>query len=1039
MLKLVNIKKDYKMKDQEDVHALKGLSVNFRKNEFVAILGPSGCGKTSLLNIIGGLDRYTSGDLFIKGKSTKTYGDREWDTYRNHSVGFVFQSYNLIHHRNILGNVELALTIAGISKKERKQRALEALEKVGLKGMEKKKPNQLSGGQMQRVAIARALVNNPEIVLADEPTGALDSTTSIQIMDLLKEVAKDRLVIMVTHNPDLASQYATRIVKLFDGELVDDSMPYTDDTDEIKQYNTSKNEVIIEETKGKKKRTSMSFFTATTLSFSNLLSKLKRTILVAIAGSIGIIGISAVLAVSFGVNNYVDDMQNDMLSEYPLSITETAIDYTSLMTGLSSWDAKDITDFDLTTSVGVDSMINYLMDKYKDFTSVKTNEINDDLIAYIEAMPETDVAAIYKDYGIDVTNNIFCNWKRNNVSQTRRISLAGLTQMYIAELKTVKGFSEYAMFVDLFTNFLKELPGDEEFIMSQYDYVTSDSRFPKSANEILLVVDDNQTLTDLCLAQMGFFTEEEFINISERAIEENNENPDEEKLEKLTYPTSFTYDELLGASFMYYPTQSLYTYQTYNRTSVDFSLTIPLSGTNTKLDFEMFYNAKTDCLEGSVTVSGYTVSCTFTRVGDKDPNIKDELKLVPGEWQSSLSGNEFSIKLEDDEDKSLSAKFAEMPTYIPFGNYESSLSSTKGYMYDAFDEGYENGEEVKIVGIIKKKADCQFGSLSRGVYYTSELTKKFMKDANESDIVNSTSASKPGIKKYILDESDKAFEAYITFTYTSYVNVNREDVIEDVQGIATALNTDLSASLSSMISITGSSNFETNKTYLRSLSGLATKYNKDENGNIVEEEPYYFDDLPEEIDIYPYDFTCKNHITSYLDKWNQEGDITINGKTLTLENRDELTYSDTIGLIISLIDNLILLITVALISFTSLSLVVSCFMIAVITYISTMERVKEIGVIRSLGGRKKDVSRLFIAECLIIGLASGLIGIGVTYLLQLLLNTIVANFGVYNIAALPLLIALLMVALSIGLNVLSGLIPSMKASHQDPVTALRSE
>ena len=408
MLKLVNIKKNYIMKDQDPVKALRGVTVSFRRNEFVAILGPSGCGKTTLLNIIGGLDRYSDGDLIIKDKSTKNYNDRDWDTYRNHSIGFVFQAYNLIGHQTISKNVELALTIAGVSKKERKERAYQALAKVGLKGMEKKRPNQLSGGQMQRVAIARALVNNPEILLADEPTGALDSETSVQIMDLLKEVAKNRLVIMVTHNPDLAERYATRIVNMFDGVITGDSNPFNGvDKETQTAYRCPKCGAIVYKqfsrcpkcgvlakypddeiaSKGKKKKSSMSFLTATALSIANLFSKSKRTVLVAIAGSIGIFGVSTVLAASTGVRQYIDNMQDDMLSSYPLQIQEETVDYSSLMTGLYADTDTKIAEFDTTTRVGLNSMIDYLMDRYSDLTAVKTNTINDDLVQFVKEIP----------------------------------------------------------------------------------------------------------------------------------------------------------------------------------------------------------------------------------------------------------------------------------------------------------------------------------------------------------------------------------------------------------------------------------------------------------------------------------------------------------------------------------------------------------------------------------------------------------------------------------------------------------------------------
>ena len=436
MLELKNIKKNYVIKGQEPVHALKGISLSFRSNEFVSILGPSGCGKTTLLNIVGGLDRYTSGDLIIQGVSTKKYKDGDWDTYRNHSVGFVFQSYNLIGHQSVVKNVELALTISGLNKNERRQRALEALDKVGLKKQAKKRPNQLSGGQMQRVAIARALVNNPEILLADEPTGALDSVTSTQIMDLLKEVAKDRLVVMVTHNPDLAYKYSNRIVKMFDGEIIDDSNPYVPSKEEIKAAREAREAEL--ENKGNKKHSSMGFFTALGLSSSNLLSKSKRTILVAVAGSIGIFGVSTVLAASTGVRHYIDTMQDDMLSSYPLTIAEESVDYTSLMTGLYSDSDSRIADFDTSTRVGLNSMIDYLMDKYTDIMSVKTNTINEDLVEFVKEIPEEYISAISFSYGIDPTNNIFTEWNvknpepghENDEPEKVKISLNGLTQRY---------------------------------------------------------------------------------------------------------------------------------------------------------------------------------------------------------------------------------------------------------------------------------------------------------------------------------------------------------------------------------------------------------------------------------------------------------------------------------------------------------------------------------------------------------------------------------------------------------------------------------
>ena len=1197
MLKLVNIVKDYPMKDQEPVHALKGLTVSFRKNEFVSILGPSGCGKTTLLNIIGGLDRYTSGDLVIEGKSTKDYKDGDWDTYRNHSIGFVFQTYNLIPHQSIIKNVELALTIGGVNKEERKQRALKALAKVGLQGLEKKKPNQLSGGQMQRVAIARALINEPEILLADEPTGALDSETSIQVMDLLKEVAKDCLVIMVTHNPDLANRYSSRIILMKDGLLTSDSDPFNDEPVETpketpqeivesvpeetnireddsnepdlvvagpiyvqhfvggtlyKNYsplkdNSGKKVIEVEEeptikipvikkpvekpvpvvkepvtkkdkvNKGNKKNSSMSFFTAAGLSMSNLFSKLKRTILIAVAGSIGIIGVSAVLAVSNGVHEYINDMQNDMISQYPISVAETAIDYSSLLSGLSNDDQKKIVEFAKDYEVGLDSVIDYLMDKYKDFTSVKTNDINDDLIEYLESMPSEYVSSINKNYGLDMTNNIFSYWQRDEESEANYYSLNGLTQMYISELMTVDGFSEYATFVDLFTDFMKEIPGEKDYILEQYDVLAG--TYPESANDIVVVVDENQTLTDLIYAQMGFFNEQEFINIARTALEENSDNPDPEKLAQFAYPTSYKFEDILGKKLKYFPHDSIWEYQTISEDVLSFNTDLPIDGESYNLQFKFKHDSVTDFLVGTITAEGYNIKANYFRSDDtKDPdnpfigNWEGKISTISGSIDLKFTVTNTNVILHFDtpstyeevvEDGVSHVKFTlayggadypmdltyntatdtlsgtfnmggmMMPLYLTrdgekdeshpvLGNWNSmmlkftledegvliyhtdmpnayvqSTDETTAYMYEStVQDTWTNGEDVRISAILKKKKGVNFGCLDRGVYYTRALTQKMIADSKDSNIVSGDHS----ITKFIgsTNEQDRAYEAYVKYTYTSYVKGDGDNAVKDVFGFANALNTDFSSSLSSLFSIRGTNNITYDKAYLRSLSGLATK-EVSLDGDVIS---YEFKELPQSISIYPKDFTKKKDVVSYLKKWNTNDDITLNsGKVLKAEERQELTYTDTVEIIVSVINTLINVITIALVSFTSLALVVSCFMIAVITYISTMERVKEIGVIRSLGGRKKDVSRLFIAECLIIGLASGLIGIGVTYLIQLIINIIItnANVGITMIADLPFYTALIMIALSIVLNVISGLIPSMKASNQDPVIALRSE
>ena len=1066
MLKLVDIKKNYMMKNQDPVRALRGVSVNFRRNEFVAVLGPSGCGKTTLLNIIGGLDRYTEGDLIIKNKSTKNYKDSDWDTYRNHSIGFVFQSYNLIGHQTVSRNVELALTIAGISRKERKERAYQALERVGLKGMERKRPNQLSGGQMQRVAIARALVNNPEILLADEPTGALDSETSIQIMDLLKEVAKDRLVIMVTHNPDLANKYATRIVNMFDGVITGDSDPF----DGNEQYIEKPEEVV---NKGKKKKSSMSFLTAAALSASNLFSKSKRTILVAIAGSIGIFGVSTVLAASTGVRRYIDNMQDDMLSSYPLTISEESVDYTSLMTGLYSDPDTKIVEFDPTTEVGLNSMIDYLMDKYTDITSVKTNTINEDLVQFVKEIPSEYVSAISYSYGIDPTNNIFTEWVPNEGGETINISLNGLTQRYISELQTVEGFEHYASYVDLFTDFMKLMPGDEEYILSQYDLL-GDSHFPTSANEIMLVVEGDTTLTDLAFAQLGYYHEEEVMNIAKKAIlkyDENNTLSNEELDAKYPFKTAFSYETLLRKKFTYFPHDTIYHYGDIStREYIKYSMVLSSDAND---EFYVFQenNAFSAYTKGTsfadvpiFEVSHVTTSPAsfetyygFNTTENPSKPIYGSFYLVKsdsiGELMDAMNaGDDMTSKM-----MTLVMQGKLVPVTIPeegkasvgfIGAKQMNVNATetpttekvRGYQYPSeIDPSWTGGTEITIAGILRPKKGVSFGSLNRGVYYTKEFQDKYIADNMNSQIINDANN---GFKHHIETQKmqEEAFNAYVTFNFTNWTDPDHPFLDT---GYASCLNGDFSSSFSSLFSsLTGRNYSEENDTHFRSLCGLKVLDVKDEDGKATGE--YEYKKLPETMSIYPVNFETKDKVNSYLDQWNKNVDITLydgtaQEKVLHAEDREELTYTDTISLIITVIDTMITIITVALVIFTSLSLVVSSFMIAVITYISVMERVKEIGVIRSLGGRKKDVSRLFIAENLVTGVLSGLIGLGITLVVCLIINLVIAQFGVPAIAVLTLPIAGIMLALSIFLSVLSGLIPSMHASRQDPVIALRTE
>ena len=1111
MLELKNIKKDYVLKDQEPVHALKGITLNFRKNEFVSILGHSGCGKTTLLNITGGLDHYDEGDLIIKGVSTKNFSDYDWDTYRNHSIGFVFQAYNLIPHQSILKNVELALTISGINKEERINRAKAALDQVGLKDLYNKKPNQMSGGQMQRVAIARALVNNPEIVLADEPTGALDSETSIQIMDILKEVSKTHLVIMVTHNPELAEQYASRIVRMKDGEIISDTNPYDGKEEKnVKEIAPNEN---IEINKGNKKHSSMSFFTATSLSLSNLWSKFKRTLLISIAGSIGIIGVSTILGVSCGVNNYIYKMEDDMLSSYPIGISEESVDLTSLLTGLSNQDAKEAAKFDINTQIGMNSMIAYLLDKYTDFTNVKTNEITETFVNYIEEMPSDYYAAIDMDYSIEPTNNFFTAFQKDGESEKEIISINGLSQQYIKTLMTVQGFSEYAQFVDIFTAFMKQLPAEEDYIFSQYDMIAGD-KFPTEPNELMLVVDGKTTLTDLVLAQMGYYPQEEFLNIAKKAVKGNEIEKkikeakearpvDEEKIKKLeeeyaeldekySYRSIFDYDEILNHEFYYFPHNIIYS---KNPTLVSHKqISINASGTTASSNqyyLALNYDPESDSLTGNaIEVDGTEAimhNVIASRIGDR--TNEDEKSEVDGNW---FMINSDEISEEDIEfirevsrkglDNISGAEIIEhMDTInkIKIINFSSSnpvvvkerttefsvtctISSimsgvyanlttgkitelepeTPDFYYEAVmeDQSLLNDEQykVKVVAILRAKDTTNFGTLERGVYYTKAFSEKYREDSNSLDC-EITNVFKDHILKQRYIENQ--FNAYVQFEYDDYSKDDGSSTFAPTskRGYASALNGDMTSTLTSIFASflsSGSDSLKNDKIHLRAIAGLKVNDITDDNQNIT---GHTIEELPQSISIYPRSFQSKDKVTSYLDRWNSDETFNVNNAPVTKDERSEITYTDTISIIVTVIATLINVISIALISFTSLSLVVSCFMIAVITYISVMERVKEIGVIRSLGGRKKDVSRLFTAENLITGLASGLIGIFVTYIIQIILNLATAQYVPSGIAALPWYYALLMIGISVLLSVLSGAIPSRSASKQDPVIALRTE
>ena len=982
MLKLVHIKKDYVMKDQESVHALKDININFRQNEFVAILGPSGCGKTTLLNITGGLDRYTSGDLVIRGKSTKDFKDRDWDTYRNHSIGFVFQSYNLISHLTILANVELGLTIGGYKRAERKAMAMKALDRVGLEGLYKKKPNQLSGGQMQRVAIARALVTNPEIVMADEPTGALDSETSIQIMDLLKEVAKDRLVIMVTHNPDLAEKYADRIIRMKDGLIESDSNPF-----EGLKYNLNTEEEIVDEKPNK--RAKMKLHTAFSLSANNLWSKIKRTSLVVVAGSIGIIGVSAVLAVSHGVNTYIESMQDDMLSGNPITIQKSSIDMMGLLSAFSkSSQANAAKHAFQDGKVNVDYMIKYLAEQKDNLENfAMNNAIDENYVEFVKEMPRDYYSALKLEYGINPKINMYTEVKMTKKGDPydagdpdgphkvdpagvdRFVTLQSIEDMYTEIVKNTS-FGEYASIISLFTTTFFSSPDNPEYILSQYDIISnkSTSHIATGEDEMMLVVSDDREATDIFLGQLGYYTEDEFITLINRSADKSEDNPykDEDP-----GPEQFDYDSLLNKEFYYVPYK-------------DNTTILPINGMNNP---EYIYD-------------------TTLALNPDNPQCLD----------------------------------------LPFSNYQ--------YEVNSFSDLPANAKKMKITAILQPKKNVSYGCLEQGFVLSPAFEQKFLADSENSPVINKLLERQAwfndlgvddGVKDAARIEKENAMKACYTLTtpysyscgYSHTVETSGGKRIEyqDINGrgtvfaVADVMNSLGGGSWSSVLTKLFGSQYSIDTLYenaVRSVGGISN--------------------IPSIISIYPHSFDEKYLVTDYLDLWNDEHhDITLWEGThdqvfLAGGTRDEINYNDNLELIISLIKTMINIITIALLAFTSLSLVVSTVMIGIITYVSVIERIKEIGVIRSLGGRKLDVSNLFNAETFIIGLSSGVFGITVTYILSLIINAIIHHFaGIGGLVFLPVLYAIIVIGVSIGLTLISGLIPARAAAHKDPVVALRTE
>lgn len=908
MLELINIKKDYETGDTK-VAALKGINLRFRDCEFVSILGQSGCGKTTMLNIIGGLDKYTSGDLRINGVSTKDYKDRDWDAYRNNSIGFVFQSYNLIPHQTVLSNVELALTLSGVSKAERRKRAVEALEKVGLGEQIHKKPNQMSGGQMQRVAIARALVNNPDILLADEPTGALDTETSVQIMELLKEISKDRLIIMVTHNPELAMKYSTRIVRLLDGTIVDDSDPYTEEqlkkdiaegTDKSgtatangSAYNSGVSgqgtSISVSKTQRKKKpKTSMSFFTALSLSFNNLMTKKTRTILTAFAGSIGIIGIALILSISNGIQLYIDRVQRDTLSSYPIQLQSETVDISSMVSSMTDNGGSGETheDMDKIYSNNIMSdMMNTMV------AEVQSNNLKE-FKHYIEngGSDIKDYASVI-EYTYDIPVNIYKSDTSDKVTQLNPNTM--FDAMYGGSSQSsMSGMSMYSN-----SSVWSQLFDNKEILESQYTVLAG--HWPESYNEVVLVVNENNEIDDYTLYSIGLKDPDEITEMIKAMMSGKNYTLDNDE-------TTYTFDEILNTTFKLILPTDVYSY--------------------------------------------------------------NESKEI---WEDK-SDNDIFMK-----------------------------------------NVVNNGTDIKIAGIIKPSEEAVSTSLSRGIGYTKELTEYIINGVNDSAIA----------KAQLADED--------TDIFTGVPFDNNKDTpitMDDVQAYLESLPSDEQAQTRMFLStMTDEQILDMFSQSVKAQTTDATLETNKSKLGITD-----LDD-PSGINIYPSDFDSKEHIQNIISDYNT---------SQQKDGKDEnvINYTDYVGIIMSSVTVIINAISYVLIAFVGISLIVSSIMIGIITYISVLERTKEIGILRSIGASKKDISRIFNAETLIEGFVAGALGIIVTLILCVPANAIIKNVtSIANVAQLPVAGGVILVIISMLLTLIAGLIPARLAAKKDPVVALRSE
>ena len=1062
VLELKDIYKDYPSGD-EIVRALKGVTVKFRDSEFVSILGQSGCGKTTLLNIIGGLDHYTTGDLVINGRSTKGYNDKDWDTYRNHSIGFVFQSYNLIPHQTVLRNVELALTISGVGRRERTRRAVEALNAVGLGDQLNKKPTQMSGGQMQRVAIARALVNNPDIVLADEPTGALDSETSVQVMEILKKVAETKLVIMVTHNPELAQRYSTRIVRLLDGRITEDSDPYELNVAElggtkvpVSKCERRRAEKAARKASGKGKKR-MSFLTALGLSMRNLATKKGRTILTAFAGSIGIIGIALILSLSSGAQNYINGVEQDTLSSYPIQLQSENVDMSALMSAMGAMTGTD-TDGDgqadgakgsqseVPTEITTNNVMSNIIQK------LGSGSTNNDLESFRDYVENGDGHKIYDlandvRYGYDTTLYVYSSDTADGVQQVNpstvmdAIGLGGMygttdqTQDQSAAGSIVSSMSSMSPMMSS-TDVWDQLMNNDDLIKGQYDVLAG--RMPEKYDEVVLITDKSGRISDYLLYSLGMKDQDEVNQMLQDVV-------DGEELETADVET-FSFDDFIGKTFKLVPSSDFYAEQddgtwanmkddeAYMKDVVDDAEDLTVVGVIRPND-----NAAIEEDQGAIGYRADLTEHVVEEIGDSavaqaqqdDPTV-DVFTGLPFDKNDDGTLTEAGQKAQDEREAAAAAGTDATTAATATGTPAPTMTDLTAYIAQL------QASNPDAAAQLSQAADAVRAQLGEGATDDAVLGALYgMSPDLQAQLTSFVAAQQSAAGTAPVPTMD-LLNAYLEQLATT--DAGTAQAIQAQVDQATAAGTPADQIASGMAQADpGFASYVAAQAPAASGADTAAA---EEQQSTVSTATYEGNlrkigvadvDSPSSIEIYAKDFDSKEQITDIIEDYNTQ--VQEDG-----EDGKVIQYTDYVGLMMSSVRTVIDAISYILIAFVAISLVVSSIMIGIITYISVLERTKEIGILRAIGASKRDVSRVFNAETFVIGLISGLLGIGVTLLMIIPINIVVYQVaGVANLAGLPWVAALILIAISVVLTFVGGLIPAHMASKKDPVLALRTE